>query len=648
MLGFFRRLTKSKAGVVITFVMLGIIALAFGLGDITGTGGAKVDAANAASVGDDAIPETELVAQVKSALQGIQQGQPTADMAGLIRARGVERVLDQLIERRALARFGEAQGMVVSRRALDGEIAGIPGFRGPDGKFSQAAYDGMLAQQKLTDAQVRDDLTRERLIALLTAPVNGAARAGTQLALPYASSLLERRRGTVALIPAAAVATGPAPTDAQLAAFYAANRARYTLPERRAMRFALVTPEAVKARATPTDADLAAAYRADPARFAAAQHRSAQVVIVLDQASAAALVAKARAGTALDVAARAAGLEARTLTKLDRTALAAQTSPALADALFGATKGAVVGPLRAGGSFTIAVLTEIDQVPARTLDQARAELLPEVAKAKIADTIGRLNDTLDTAASEGSSFDELVADQKLSAIKTPALMRSGVDPLNPSVRPPPALAPIIQAGFAAEQGDPPQIVPVGAEGAFALVVLDSVQPAAPRPLADIRADVARAFVQQRAMQAARGIAAAVVARLDAGTPLPAALAATGLRLPPPRPIDVPRAALTANQRGPEPALALLFAMAPGKAKLLADPRAGGWQVLKLDTITPGDARRDPRITTGVKGELSQLAGGELVEQFGQAIRKSVTVKRNDAAVARAKAELSGQTPDGTP
>jgi peptidyl-prolyl cis-trans isomerase D len=39
MLSFFRRIINSKAGVVVTFIVLGVIALAFAAGDITGLAG---------------------------------------------------------------------------------------------------------------------------------------------------------------------------------------------------------------------------------------------------------------------------------------------------------------------------------------------------------------------------------------------------------------------------------------------------------------------------------------------------------------------------------------------------------------------------------------------------------------------------------
>lgn len=650
MLGFFRRFINSKGGVVVTFIVLGIIALAFAAGDVTGLGHSVggMTSKNVAEVGGDEITEAELVGQTKNALRNVQQQQPTADMAGLIQANGVERLLEQLIDQRAAARFATDQGMIVSKQSVDGVIASIPAFRGPDGKFSQVTFENALSQQRMSERDLRRDIAEQRLIQFLTAPANGGSRVGAQMALPYASLLLERRRGAIGVIPAAAVGLGAAPSDAEVAAFYKANVVRYTVPERRTMRYALVTPESVKAQATPTDADFQAAYKADPARFAASEKRTAQVVVVLDKASADALAAKVRGGMALDAAARAVGLEARTLSKVDKAAAGRQTSPTVADALFAAAPNALVGPIRAGGGFTVAKLTGVEKVAARTLDQARAELIPEVTKANEVALMSKLNDALDTAASEGASFDEIVRDNKLTANRTPALMQNGRDPLNIQAAPDPKLAPIVQAGFTAEQGDAPQIVPIGTDGGFALVGLEAVTAAAPRPLAEVRADVAKALQLQRAQAAARKVAAAVVAKIDAGTPLAAALAQTGLKLPAPKPVELPRAALAANPNGPEPALALMFSMAAKRAKMLALPQGAGWAIVYLNSITPGDATKDPRTLKAAQDDLRRGIGRELIEQFGRAMRDTVGVKRNPSAIAAAKAQLSGQAPDTTP
>ena len=75
MLGFFRRVINSKAGLVITFITLGVIALAFAAGDVTGLhpGGGGMTKTTVARVGDAAIGEAQLKQRVGDQLNQIRQ-----------------------------------------------------------------------------------------------------------------------------------------------------------------------------------------------------------------------------------------------------------------------------------------------------------------------------------------------------------------------------------------------------------------------------------------------------------------------------------------------------------------------------------------------------------------------------------------------
>lgn len=205
----------------------------------------------------------------------------------------------------------------------------------------------------------------------LVSPTVGATQLPEQIALPYASLMLEKRAGQIVLIPSAAVSQGNPPADAELTAFYAKNRARYTVPERRVIRYALVRADSVAAQATPTEAEIAQAYRAAASRFAATERRTVRQVVLADQNAANQLAAKVKGGTAIDAAARAAGLEAGSFSDLDKAALSAQTSQAIATAAFAAGEGAVVGPVRSPLGWHVLRVEEVSKVAGKTLEQAR-------------------------------------------------------------------------------------------------------------------------------------------------------------------------------------------------------------------------------------------------------------------------------------
>ena len=184
MLGFFRRIIYSRFGIVITMGVLGVIALAFALGDITGLQSAGASGGTVAKVGGESVSETELTRRVQDELRGAQQRSPTADMSQLVAAGGVESVLDRMLNGLALEAFGQDQGMVVSRALVGSELRNIPALQGPTGKFDQAIYEQVLARNRLTDAQVQSDIARETMVQFLLRPQLGASQVPQSLALP--------------------------------------------------------------------------------------------------------------------------------------------------------------------------------------------------------------------------------------------------------------------------------------------------------------------------------------------------------------------------------------------------------------------------------------------------------------------------------
>jgi len=417
------------------------------------------------------------------------------------------------------------------------------------------------------------------------------------------------------------------------------------VPERRTIRYAVVTPAQLAAQSIPTEAEIAQAYQKNRADYQATEKRVVTQVTLADQASADALAAKVRGGTSIADAARAVGLEASTLPALDKAGLAAQASPALADAAFAAAKGAVVGPVRGAIGFVVARVDSIDQVAGRSLDQVRAQLTADLAKQKTQAALAALHDKLDDALSGGATFDEVIADAKLSPKTSPALAQGAVDPLNPAAKPDPALVPLIAAGFAADDGDAPQLVQTGTDGSFAVVALGQTQPAAPRPLADVRNQVVADLIADRRRQSARTIANAVLAKVKGGMSLAQALRASGASLPAPQPVNASRADVLQAQ-GRNPALALLFSVPQGQARLLEAPGDAGWLIVKTDRIERGNATGNAAAIAAARGGLSRSMGGEYAEQFARAARAAIGTKVDQRAIARVRADLAGDTPAG--
>lgn len=640
MLLFFRKYLTSP----LVLGLFALIMLAFIVTGVGGSGGlgsmGSATGGGVAKVGSHTISEVEVDRRAKVALDATRQENPTLDMAGFVAQGGVESVIDQLINGRAAEAFADANGLVASKRLVDGQIASIPAFNGPTGTFDRNVFLNVLAQRKINEGELRADFAREALTRQLLVPISGAPRLPVNLVTPYAALLVERRDGRVAPVPTAAFTAGTAPTDAEIAAFYRGNLKNYTVPERRVIRYAVFDRASIAAQAVPTEAEIDADYKSNATLYQGSQVRGLTQAVIADQASANAVLARIKGGQSFADALRPLGLEPLTIAPSDRAALGRTAGEGVANAAFLGKKGDVAGPVKSPLGFIVFRIDQVVDKPGKTLAQARDEIVTRVAEKKssdiLADKVAKIQDAIDG----GSTFDEVAKANGLGVSQSPPLTATGSDPDNVAYKLPPEFSGMVRDAFGAEPDDDAQVATI-AGGKFALWKLDRVVASAPRPLNVIREGVLNDLKVDRAKTAAKRVAEGIVNAVNRGTPLDRAVAAAGVKLPPVQVMGGRRLEILRDQGKAPPPLALMFAMQKGRAKLLQAPNNGGWLVVTVDKVEPGNLAEAPGLIGTVQQALSGSAREEYVQQFMNAVRNQVGVKRDPAKVASVKRSLAG-------
>jgi peptidyl-prolyl cis-trans isomerase D len=323
MLDFFRAITRSRIGAAIGLVFLIVIVLAFAGADVTGMRtGNLLGGDNVATVGGTTITTSELDKTMRAAFDSERQRTPTLTMKDFMAQGVLEDVLTGMIDRAATWEWGRKNGFGVSDGLVDGEIAKLPAFQGPDGKFSQAAYNDLLKQRGLSDRLVRDDIAKGLMSRLVLTGANEGAVMPLGVTQVYAALLKEKRIGNLLFLPAQAFAPKTTPTDVQIGDFYKANIARYQRPERRTIRYAVIDDSALKNLPPPSEAEIARRYQANAATYAAGETRSITQVILPTQAAATAFANEVAGGKSIDAAASAKGLAAAKIADKTHDALA--------------------------------------------------------------------------------------------------------------------------------------------------------------------------------------------------------------------------------------------------------------------------------------------------------------------------------------
>nr|WP_314468892.1 SurA N-terminal domain-containing protein [uncultured Novosphingobium sp.] len=650
MLSLFRNLLKSKIGAGIALAVLVLITLAFVGGDLTGLGDSTGITAgkSVATVGKDEVEENELGLAAKSALSRVQAQDPTMTMKVLIAQGGLEQVLDELIDRTATAFFGKKIGVVAGDRLIDSEIARIPAFQGVDGKFDQATFRQLLGQQGLSEKSLREDIAQGLIAQQLMLPAQFGTSMSTFAAKRYAALLDENRAGSVVALPSQLFFPAKEPNDADLQAFYKSHTNAFIRPERRVIRYATFGEDAVKAIPAPTDADIAKRYQADKSIYAAQDNRKITQLIVPTEAAAKAVAAEVAGGKTLEAAAQEKGLSAAKLEFFSKDQLSSQFSPSVADAVFAAPVGKLTAPQKSALGWHLIRVEDEQKKPERPLaavkDEIAAKLSTEKKQAAFTDLLAKIEDEF----ANGASLVEVAKSLGATVETTAPVTANGQIYGKPGETAPALLQPVLKTAFGMDQ-EKPQTAQVGKDGNqvaaernFIVYDVTDITPSAPAPYKEIVGDVKAAWALDKGGAAAKAAALQIQTQIRQGKTVEQAVAAAGKQLPVEQ-VSMSRATLTAALRSGRqvpPPVSLMFHMAKGTVKVQSAGQDRGWFVVVLKDVVPGKVE-SPQLVEGTQRELGGQMGQAYTDALGKAIRKEVGVTKHDKAIKAVRDQLAG-------
>lgn len=641
MLQFFRKSLGSKfgAGLGLSFIL--ILGLAFAAGDIAGNNSfVGVSRDRAAVVGKTHVENTEVERAVTRTVENLRREQPTVTMKQFMAEGGFEQVLRNVIDLNVINEFGRKHGLYVGNRLIDSEIAKIPDVQGPDGKVSDQLYKAFLQQRGLNDTQLRRELGNSLMARQMLANADlGVAVPGT-LVQRFAAVVTERRTGQIGLLPSTAFVSKTLPSDSELGTWYAANQAAFIRPERRVIRYATFSDAVLKTVPAPTEAEITAAYNANKARFEASESRKVSQLVLPTEAAAKAALAET-AGKSLEAVAAAKGLTVASLASLEKSALAIQTSQSAANAAFSAPKGKVLGPIKVPLGWVLLRVDAVEGKAGKTIDQARAELLPDLIEQKRRAALTDFSARIEEEFDNGSTLTDIAKELGLTLTETAPLLKDGQVFGQEGKTAPAELARVISTGFSMEGEGQPQLAEVVPGKQFVVFDVAQIMPSAAPPLAEVKQQAITEYQLEKGAAAARAAALKIEQMVKQGTDLGAALASLRLPLPPVDQVNLPREQVQQMGQQTPPPVALLFSLAKGQVKLLGAPRNRGWYVVKVTDVIPGKvAPNDPRLPQ-FQQTMARVTAQEYSAQLRAAMRIDVGVKRNDTAINALKSRLSG-------
>jgi peptidyl-prolyl cis-trans isomerase D len=621
------RSKSSKFVLKILFVILIASFAVWGIGDIFRSGGRTM---SLIEVGPVTVTQTELQAEYQRQMVQLQSLYGSTFDAETARALGlVNRVVSDVVARSLLAVYTQQIGMRVTDDAVRQVIQGDATFRNDLGQFDRSRFEAWLDRNRMSEgdlvARLRGDIARNQLTASLITGV----QAPQSLVGAVHDYRGEQRVAQTLRLAAADMPDVPAPTDAALEAFHLENVDRYQAPEYRALTILRLSPEDLAKEIRIADEEIAAAFESRRHEFDQPEKRHLDQIVFPDEAAAKAAAEKlAAGGDFVEIAREATGGAPIDLGTVDKNGLAGSFAE-LADAAFATPAGQVSAPTMTVLGWHLVRVLSVEPARAATLAEHREAVAHDLALEQAHDSIVSIANQLEDELAGGAALEEVGDKLDLPLTKVEAVDATGKTPDGTQVEAVTREPGLASLAFETEAG---ALSPLSdsTDGGYYVLRVDGITPAATRPLAEVRDQVAIDWLAAERAKAAAEKAASVVEQLNGGTDIATLAAELGREV---------KTSLPVTRDGEDAAASLdpvavetLFTLKQGEVATVAD---GDDQViLRLTEIRAPADGGDPVATAELRDTLRRDLANDVVSQFMAALQQEVPVSVDQDAIDR--------------
>ncbi|SEP56356.1 peptidyl-prolyl cis-trans isomerase [Thalassovita taeanensis] len=602
----------SGATKTLVWGLMGLLVLGLGGFGVTNLSG---NVRTIGSVGDQEIDINDYARALQEDIRAIEAQTGQSITFEQAQSFGLDKnVLGRLIGQAALDNEAATLGLSIGDENLRRQIVAIDAFQGPAGDFDREAYKFTLSQAGLTEskfeAQIRADTTR--------AILQGAVIKGAPVPAAFVDTLVAyaaERRGFVwaQITPDDLTTPLPAPTEDQLAAYYAANEPAFTTPAKKRLTYAWLSPDMLLDTVEVDEADIQAQYDARSAEFNQPERRLVERLSFPDMTTAeTAKAAIEREETDFEATVAERGLS---LSDIDMGDVSRADLGPEASAVFNADVGDIVGPFETTLGPALFRVNGVLPEQATAYDDVRDDLRDELATDRARRQIETTAETVDDLLAGGATLEELHAEAGMTVAQ--------IDWFDGAPEDIAAYTGFRDAALAVQPGDYPQVIHLD-DGGIVSLRLDEELPPQLQSLDTVRDDAIAGWTAAETTKALAEQATALLTRLTAGEDM----AALGLTAQ----IETD---VTRNQfmpGTPNGFLSQVFGMTPGDVTVISGDEAV--VIVRLDDILPPDMT-NPEVETLTASLTDQTEAGiaqDIYAAYARDIQNRAGISLDQAAL----------------
>lgn len=553
-------------------------------------------------------------------------GRPlTMDQA---RAFGLDRqVLQQTIAEAALDEEARRMGLGQSEAETMRMIYSDPNFKGLNGQFDPARFQGAIRQFGYTEQRY---LAEQRRVGLRR-QIAGTISAGLEPPKLMVDALTrfqnEQRSIDYLKLDAAQAGTIEAPSPEALAAYFEDHKTQFRAPEYRKLAFVVINPEEIGKWTEVSDEDAKKLFDQRRDKIGTPEKREVSQMVFPNEEEALTARSRITGGLSFDDVAKERNLN---LTDVDLGLItkSAIIDPAIADAAFSLPTGEISKPVKGQFGVALVKIGKIEPGVIPTYESVAPEVKKQLATERARAKVTEIQNKMEDERSGGSNVVEASQKLGLTAVTIDAVDRSGRLPSGQPVGNIPQGLDVISQAFNSDVGvdnDPIQF-----RGGFVWYDVLGITPSRERPLDEVKDQVEAKWREDQISVKLRAKATEMVQKLEQGGTLAAEASATGSKVETATGFrrdaslaGVPSSVITAAFRTPKDGVG-------------QTPDAGGsaWIVFRVTDVNVPQVEAASEEMKKLKETLQRGLTDEQVAQYVTKIESEIGTTINQAAFAQ--------------
>ena len=399
----------------------------------------------------------------------------------------VDATVAQLIDQILKDEMMDDLGVAASDAAVRNYLTANPNFKTMTGQFDRRLFEAYLQQMNLSEKAFLNKLRQELAYHHVADAVQAVNAVPTALQKALYAYENEKRSIALVAIDSTAVPVAQQASKKELQDYYEQMQDDLFSPEYRTLSTVEVSPETLSAVVSVSEEEIKEAFEARKDSLSTPEKRRVLQVIVDDESAAKAFAKKASGENFIQQAKSVRNADASDLGYVSATELLDE----LAEPLFDAKVGKVIGPIQTELGWHVLVATDRQKARSVSLAQARAELAKELKAARAYDMLYQISQKMDEILAEGQDLSAAAKAVSLRVKQWPSVTIEGKSAKGQSGLPEEVLA----SAFELQEGE--TSTPISYKDGFVFVRVDAIEPAQALTFEQAKPQLQKAFKQDK-------------------------------------------------------------------------------------------------------------------------------------------------------